>query len=141
MSLTAQLTAPVTLRRVLAFDAVSGAGTGAQHLLLAPVLSTWLGLPEALLQASGLSIFAFVALAGWLAWQASPPRGPLMVLVLLNAAWTVACLWLAVGGAVHVTPQGLTYLLVQAVVVFALAELEWMGWRGLASSERVRFAA
>lgn len=141
MSLTAQLSSPVTLRRVLAFDAVSGAGTGALHLLLAPVLSTWLGLPEALLQASGLSIFAFVALAGWLAWQASPPRGPLMALVLLNVAWAVACLWLAWGGALDPTPLGLAYLLVQALVVAVLADLAWMGRRGLATGERMPFAA
>jgi len=141
MSLTARLSSTTVLRRVLAFDAVSGAATGALHLLLAPVLSTWLGLPEALLQASGVAIFAFVLLAGWLALQASPPRGPLMTVVLLNFAWAITCLWLAFGGAVNPTPLGLTYLLVQAVVVFALAELEWIGWRGLASSDKVRFAA
>jgi hypothetical protein len=136
MSLTAQLSSPAVLRRVLAFDAVSGAGTGALHLLLAPVLSTWLGLPEALLQTSGIAIFAFVLLAGWLARQASPPRGPLMVIVLLNLAWAVACLWLVFGAPVNATPLGVVYLVVQAVVVFVLAELEWMGLRGLARSDQ-----
>ena len=101
MSLTAQLSSPTTLRRVLAFDAVSGAGTGVLHLWLAPVLASWLGLPEALLQASGVAIFAFVLLAGWLALQASPPRGPLTVIVLLNVAWALGCVWLAFGGAVR----------------------------------------
>lgn len=141
MSITAQFSSPSVLRRVLAFDAVSGAATGALHLLLAPVLAAWLGLPEALLQATGLAIFAFVALAGWLALQASPPRGPLMAIVLLNFAWAVGCLWLAFGGAVDPTPLGLAYLLVQAFVVAVLAELEWMGWRQLATAERMPFAA
>jgi len=136
MSRIAQLSSPSVLRRVLAFDAISGAGTGALHLLLAPLLSTWLGLPEALLQASGVAIFAFVLLAGWLALQASPPRGPLMVIVLLNVAWALGCLWLVFGGAVNPTPLGKAYLLVQAAVVLALAELEWMGWRQLATGHR-----
>ena len=136
MSLTAQLSSPTVLRRVLAFDAVSGAGTGVLHLLLAPLLSTWLGLPEALLQASGVAIFAFVLLAGWLALQTSPPRGALMGIALLNFAWAIACLWLAFGGAVNPTPLGMAYLLVQAAVVLVLAELEWMGWRQLASADR-----
>ncbi len=136
MSLIAQLSSITVLRRVLAFDAVSGAGTGVLHLLLAPLLSTWLGLPEALLQASGVAIFAFVLLAGWLALQATPPRGALMGIVLLNVVWAIACLWLAFGGAVNPTPLGVAYLLVQAAVVFVLAELEWMGWRQLASADR-----
>jgi hypothetical protein len=136
MSLTAQLSSPTTLRRVLAFDAVSGAGTGVLHLLLAPVLASWLGLPEALLQASGVAIFAFVLLAGWLALQASPPRGPLMGIVLLNVAWALGCLWLVFGGAVNPTPLGVAYLLVQAAAVLVLAELEWMGLRALARTDR-----
>lgn len=136
MSLIAQLSSPTVLRRVLAFDAISGAGTGVLHLLLAPVLATWLGLPQALLQASGVAIFAFVLLAAWLARQASVPRGPLMVIVLLNVAWAIACAWLALGGAVQPTPLGVAYLLVQAAVVLVLAELEWMGWRQLRASER-----
>lgn len=141
MSITSQLSSPTVLRRVLAFDAMSGAGTGALHLLLAPTLSMWLGLPEALLQALGVATFAFVALAGWLALQASPQRGPLMALVLLNFAWALGCLWLAFGAAVNPTPLGMAYLLVQAVVVFVLAELQWMGWRQLATGERMPFAA
>lgn len=141
MSITSRLSSAAVLRRVLAFDAVSGAATGGLHLLLTPLLSTWLGLPEALLQASGVAIFAFVLLAGWLALQTSVPRGLLMTIVLLNAAWAIACLWLAFGGAVHPTFLGVVYLLVQATVVFALAELQWMGWRQLAAGERVPFAA
>lgn len=137
MSLTAQLSSPTVLRRVLAFDAISGAGTGVLHLLLASVLATWLGLPQALLQASGVAIFAFVLLAAWLARQATVPRGPLMVIVLLNVAWAIACAWLALGGAVQPTPLGVAYLLVQAVVVLVLAELEWMGWRQLGAGPRM----
>ena len=136
MSLTAQLSSSTTLRRVLAFDAASGAGTGVLHLLLAPLLATWLGLPEALLQASGVAIFAFVLLAGWLALQALPPRGPLTVIVLLNVAWALGCVWLAFGVSAAPTALGVAYLLVQAVAVLALAELEWMGLRGLTRTGR-----
>ena len=141
MSITAQLSSPAVLRRVLAFDAISGAATGALHLLLSPMLATWFGLPTALLQASGLAIFAFVALAGWLSLQATPPRGALMLIVLLNLAWAGGCLWLALGGAISPTPMGVAWLLAQAFAVIVLAELEWMGWRQLGSPERTPFAA
>ncbi len=82
-----------------------------------------------------------VALAGWLAMQTTPPRGPLMLIALLNLGWAVGCLWLAFGSAVDPTAWGVTYLLVQAMAVFVLAELEWMGWRQLATARRLPFAA
>ncbi len=141
MSLTAQLSSLTTLRRVLAFDAVSGAGTGVLHLWLAPVLASRLGLPEALLQVSGVAIFAFVLLAGWLALQALPPRGPLTVIVLLNVAWALGCVGLAFGVSAAPTALGVAYLLVQAVAVLVLAELEWMGLRALARTDRQPLAA
>ncbi len=129
MSLIAALTSPAGLRRVLAFDALSGAGTGALQLGLTGLLSTWLGLPEALLQGSGLAIFGFVALAGWLALQTEPPRAALAIIVVCNFAWVLGCVALAFGGAPGVTGLGVAYLLFQAVVVLILAELQWLGLR------------
>jgi hypothetical protein len=129
MPLIASLTSPSGLRRVLAFDALSGAGTGALQLGLTGHLSQWLGLSEALLQGSGMAIFAFVALAGWLALQAEPPRAALATIVLCNFAWVIGCVALAFGGAPAATGMGVAYLLFQAVVVLVLAELQWMGLR------------
>lgn len=129
MSLIASLTSPAGLRRVLAFDAISGAGTGALQLGLTGLLSSWLGLSEALLHGSGIAIFAFVALAGWLALQAEPPRAALATIVVCNFAWVIGCVALAFGGAPGVTALGLVYLLFQAAVVLVLAELQWMGLR------------
>jgi hypothetical protein len=129
MSLIASLTSPIGLRRVLAFDALSGAGTGVLQLGLTGLLSQWLGLSEALLQGSGIAIFAFVALAGWLAMQTQPPRAALATIVVGNFAWVVGCVALAFGGAPGVTGIGVAYLLFQAVVVLVFAELQWMGLR------------
>lgn len=129
MSLIASLISPAGLRRVLAFDALSGAATGALQLGLTGLLAHWFGLPAALLQGSGIAIFAFVALAGWLALQAAPPRAALVALVAGNFVWAIGCLALAFGGAPGVTGLGVAYLVFQAVVVFALAELQWMGLR------------
>ncbi len=141
MSITSRASSPSFLRRVLAFDALSGAATGGLHVLGAPGVAAGLGLPEPLLQASGAAIFAFVALAGWLALQTTPPRGLLMTIVLLNFAWAAGCLWVTFGGAFELTALGVAYVLVQAIVVFVLAELEWMGWRQLSTGERIPFAA
>jgi hypothetical protein len=129
MSLLNTLTSATGLRRVLAFDAISGAGTGALQLGLTGLLSQYLGLSASLLQGSGFAIFVFVALAGWLAMQSAPPRAVLAALVVGNFAWVAACLALLLGGAPAVTSLGVAYLIVQAVVVLVLAELQWMALR------------
>ena len=129
MSLIASLTSPVGLRRVLWADALSGSGTAVLHLALAGSLSSLLGLPGALLSASGILLLLYVALAGTLALQAVPSRALLGALVIGNFAWMVACLVLLFGGQVTPTPLGQAYLVVQAVAVLVLAELQWMALR------------
>ncbi|MDR7151256.1 apolipoprotein N-acyltransferase [Hydrogenophaga palleronii] len=129
MSVLAYFTSPAGLRRVLAFDAISGVGTGLLQLAASGLLSGMLGLSEPLLRSSGIAIFAFVALAAWLAMQRTPSRAGLAVLVVGNFAWVIGCLWLALGGAPGATILGVAYLMVQVLVVAALAELQWMGLR------------
>ena len=131
MSMLSSLTSPAGLRKVLWFDAVTGVGTGVLHLSAAAALSGLLGLPVALLQASGVAIFAFVALAAWLALQPSPSRVGLALIVVCNFAWALGCLALVFGGAAGITALGVANLLVQAAVVLVLAELQWMGLRQL----------
>jgi len=129
MSVFAYLTSPAGLRRVLWFDAISGMGTGALQVAASGPLSQMLGLPETLLRVSGIAIFAFVALAAWLAMQRTPPRIGLAAIVIGNFAWSIGCLWLALGGAPGAATLGVGYLMVQVVVVAVLAELQWMGLR------------
>lgn len=116
------------LRRVLALDALAGAGAGLAHLLWADALAGWFGLSAGLISASGWALFAYAAWAGGLARQALPARGPLMLLILANLAWSLGCLVLAWGGG-PVTGLGQAYLSALALAVLALAELEFLGWR------------
>jgi hypothetical protein len=120
---------PILLRKVLWADALSGAATGALQLAVPGVLAAWLGLPVALLISSGLVIFAFVALAGYMATRADVSRTLLTLLVVGNWAWVVGCVALAFSGTLTPTAWGVGYLLVQAAVVTVLAELQWMGLR------------
>lgn len=129
MSVFAYLTSPAGLRRVLWFDAISGVGTGVLQVAASGPLSQMLGLPEPLLRASGVAIFAFVALAAWLAMQRTPLRIGLAAIVVGNFLWSIGCLWLALGGAAGATALGVGYLMVQVIVVAVLAELQWMGLR------------
>ena len=129
MSLVSTLTSATGLRRVLGLDALSGAAIGGLQLAFTAVLSESFGLSQTLLLGTGIAIFAFVALAGWLALQAPPARGALALLAAGNFAWAAGCLLLAFGAAPAITPLGTAYLLVQAVAVLAMAELQWMALR------------
>ncbi|WP_137920287.1 hypothetical protein [Hydrogenophaga sp. 2FB] len=131
MSLIQTLTSSTGLRLVLWADALSGSATAVLHLALAGSLSALLGLPTGLLSASGILLLLYVALAGLLALQSTPPRALLGALIVGNFAWVAACLVLLFGGAVSPTPLGQAYLVVQAVAVFVLAELQWMALRRL----------
>jgi hypothetical protein len=116
------------LRRVLALDAISGAAVALLHLSFAGELADWFGLSEGLVTAAGWALLGYVALAGLLARQAQPARGGLMLLIVGNVLWGVACLAIAWGGH-GATPLGQAYLTVLGVAVLALAELELLGWR------------
>ncbi|MBN9369499.1 MULTISPECIES: hypothetical protein [unclassified Hydrogenophaga] len=129
MSLSTLRLSTPQLRRVLALDAIAGAGTAVLHLAFAGSLAGWLGLSEGLITAAGWALLAYIALAAILARQVMPARGPLMVLIVGNVLWGVACLVLAWGGDSGVTALGQAYLTVLAVAVLALADLEFLGWR------------
>ncbi len=116
------------LRRVLALDAIAGAGLAVLHLAFAGSLATWFGLSEGLVTAAGWALLVYVVLAGSLARQAQPARGPLMLLIVGNVLWSVACLVVAWGGN-GVTGLGQVYLTGLAVSVLAMADLEFLGWR------------
>lgn len=117
---------PRFLRYVLLADAASGAATALLQLTAGAALASLLGLPQGLLVASGLLLLAYVALASYLANCEPVPRAPTWLLIAGNWAWVVACVGLLVAGSAT-TVYGQAYLVVQAVAVAALAELQWMG--------------
>lgn len=116
------------LRRVLALDAVAGAGAAVLHLTLSEQLSAWLGLSQGLLLGAGWALWAYVVLATLLARQVLPSRGPLMLLIVGNVLWGLGCLALA-WDSPTVTPLGQAYLALLGLAVLALADLEFLGWR------------
>ena len=124
-----------TLRRVLWLDAASGIGMGLSHLVLAGPLSAWTGIPATWLLAAAVIVFGAASLAAWLASRTAPPAGGVRLLAAGNFAWVAASLWLAFGANLPLTALGLTWVLLQAVTVLVLAELEWAGAGQNATSE------
>jgi hypothetical protein len=117
---------PSVLRAVLWADAASGAATAVLQLAMADALAQWLGLPRLLLLASGVVLWLFVALAASLASRSPVPPAGLKLLVAGNWAWVAGCVGLLLAGTAGTT-LGQAYLVMQAVAVAVLAELQWLG--------------
>lgn len=118
---------PRFLPTVLRLDAASCAATGLLQLAAAPQLAAWFGLPEPLLAATGAFLLAVCAYALWA--SRTPIRRPaVLLLVAGNALWVLGCIALLVASP-GTTTLGQAWLLVQAVAVGLLAELEWTGLR------------
>jgi hypothetical protein len=117
------------LRRAILADAVF---SGASALLLtfgAGMLAPRFNLPEVLLRETGLFLIAYAALAGWLGTRQSMPKALVLIVIAGNAAWTIASLALLVSGAVTPNLLGEAFVVMQAIVTGAFAELQYIGLR------------
>jgi hypothetical protein len=120
---------PRFLRNVLVVDAASGAATCLLHLLAAGALSGLLGIPHGVIVMSGAILLLFVAAAAYVALCDPIPRPLVSALIAANWAWVVASAAVFYLDAGTMTQLGKAYVIVQAVAVAALAELEWLGLR------------
>lgn len=121
-------THPRFLPAVLWADAASCLASGVLQLAATGLLASWLGLPAALLAASGWLLIGVAAFAAWLASRRPVPRAGVYLLVAGNVGWVLGCVELAFSASA-LTALGLAYLLFQAVAVAAIAALEWAGVR------------
>ena len=117
------------LRRAIQADAIF---SGASAVLLtfgAGAFAPLLSLPEALLRETGLFLIAYAALVGWLGTRPTMPRVLVTIVIAGNAVWTLASIALLFSGAVTPNLLGEVAIVMQAIVVGALAELQFIGLR------------
>lgn len=117
------------VRRVLLIDFFVSGAFGVLLTVAAPALEPWLGLPAPLLRLVGLSLLPFAAAVGWLARQPSPARVAVQAIVAANFAWVGASILLLLVGGVNPTTLGIVFVIVQAIVVGVLGELQYLGLR------------
>jgi hypothetical protein len=119
----------VFLRRALQADAVFS-GTGAVIFsLAASELAPLFNLPEELVRETGLFLIAYAAFVGWLGTRQSFPRILAGIVVVGNAAWTLASIVLLFSGAVTPNLLGEAAIASQAIATGTLAELQYIGLR------------
>jgi len=117
------------LRRAIQADAIFSGASAVLLTLGASELAPLLNLPEALLSETGLFLIAYTALVGWLGTRQAMPKALVVIVIAGNAAWAVASIALLFSGTVTPNLLGEAFVVVQAIVVGALGELQYVGWR------------
>ena len=119
----------ILLRRALLADTVFSGVSALVMTLDAGVFASLLQLPEALLRETGLFLIAYTALVGWLATRPSVPKALIVLVVVGNAAWTLASFALLLSGAVSPNVFGEIVVVAQAIATGIFAELQYVGMR------------
>lgn len=117
------------LRRAILADAIFSGASAVLLTLGAGMLAPWLSLPEALLRETGLFLIAYAALVGWLGMRQSMPKALVVIVIVGNAAWTIASIALLFSGWVNPNFLGEVMVAAQAIAVGAFAELQYIGLR------------
>jgi len=76
-----------------------------------------------------LLLIAYTALVGWLGTRQAMPKPVVLIVIAINAAWTVASIVLLFSSAVTPNLLGEAFVATQAIAVGALGELQYIGWR------------
>jgi glucose uptake protein GlcU len=117
------------LRRALLADALISAATGLLMLIGANVLASILGLPEALLRYAGLVLLPYAALVAYVATREQLRRWAVWAVIVANAIWAVDSIILLLSGWVTPNALGYAFIIFQALVVAAFAEIQYIGLR------------
>lgn len=127
---------PRFLSRVMWADAASCAATGALQLGATQPLAELTGLPAPLLTGTGVFLLAYALAAAWMARRQPAPRALIGLVVLGNLGWAVGCGALILGSGLALSAWGMAWVAAQAVVVLALADLQWAGLRATREAAR-----
>jgi hypothetical protein len=118
---------PNFLRTILTLDAATCVATGTLMAVAATPLSSLMLIPTNVLWVAGMSLFPIAVFIAVVA--ARLPRSLTGVWLVIggNAAWVIGSLALLVDGGFSPNALGAAFIVVQAVAVAILAELEFMG--------------
>src|SRR5882724_6246688 len=117
------------LRFALLADAAASGATGLLMIAGADLLTGMLALPVALMREAGLLLVPYVALVALVGTRENIPLTAVKAIIALNVLWVLGSVGLLVGGFVAPTALGCAFVIVQAVAVGVLAELQFIGLR------------
>jgi hypothetical protein len=128
------LNSAATLRLLLALDAAVSGATGIAMIAAADVLEPLFNVPAVVMRSAGAMLLPFAAMVFFFSRPAQLTPSRAWAVVALNVTWVVASVLALVTGWIQPTTLGLVFVLFQAVVVAALAELQFTGLRRSAAA-------
>ena len=129
MSSNSILSSPNFLRNVLRADALSCVACGALQIAFPAAMAHLLNLPEGLVAYTGEFLLVYAAAVAFVSTRNPLPRPIVWALVAGNIGWALACVLLLVSGRVSPSMPGVAYVVMQALTVAVLAELQYFGLR------------
>jgi hypothetical protein len=114
----------LSLKTLLAVDAVTCAAMGAALLVAAAPASAITQIPQALLQGAGLILLPIAAFMAVTSAFALSSRWAVGIVILGNALWVAASILLPLSGFITPNALGWSFLIGQAVIVAIIAKLE-----------------
>lgn len=126
---SSMLSSPNFLRNVLRVDALSCIACGVLQVAFPAAMARLLNLPEGLLAYTGEFLLVYAAVVVFVSTRKPLPRPIVWVLVAGNMGWALGCVLLLASGRVSPSMLGAAYVVVQALTVAVLAELQYFGLR------------
>ena len=117
------------LRDLLMIDALISGVTGVALIAVAGVAEPMLNVPAAVMRAAGLILLPYATLVLFVSRSEQLTRSLVGIVIALNVGWVVASVLVLVSSWIQPTTLGVAFIVVQALVVGALAELQFTGWR------------
>jgi hypothetical protein len=123
------LNQPHFLRTILTLDVVTCVATGTLMAVGAARLSSLTLIPANVLWIAGMSLFPIAVFIAVVAARLPRSLTGVWLVIGSNAGWVIGSLALLVDGGFSPNAFGAAFIVVQAVAVAILAELEFMGLR------------
>ena len=117
------------LRRVLFADAAMSGFSAIVLIFGAGLLSGLLGLPATLLLVAGILLVPFSAGVAFVASRSDAALPAIWAILLANAGWALASIALLFTGWIAPTALGVSFIIAQAIVVAAFAEMQFISVR------------
>jgi len=117
------------LRYVLVADALASFATGALMILGAGILAGWLAIPGGLLFEAGLILMPYVLLVAIVASRPVVAVSAVWFIIACNLLWAVGSFALLVSGLIAPNARGYAFVIIQALAVALLGELQYVALR------------
>jgi hypothetical protein len=117
------------LRLLLIVDALVSGAAGVAMIAAADMLQPLLSVPVPVMRLAGVLLLPFAAMVFFFSRPAQLTRSRVWFVIALNLTWVAASVLVLVTGWLRPTTLGIAFVAVQALVVAALAELQFTGLR------------